>query len=47
MIFVFARPEFGEWTPSYGLASTLAGAILGAISASASARVAQSENADA
>ncbi len=27
IIFVWAHPDFGDWTPSYGMASTFAGAL--------------------
>lgn len=43
LLFMVLRPDFGEWTPSYGLACGLAGAIVGAIAASGAARVAQTE----
>jgi hypothetical protein len=45
LLFIWLRPEFGHWNASYGLACTMAGAIVGAIAASASARVAETENA--
>ena len=45
LLFIWLRPEFGHWNPSYGLACCLAGAIVGAIAASASARVAETEKA--
>lgn len=43
LLFVWIRPEFGEWAPSYGMASTLAGAFLGAIAVSVAARIAVTE----
>ncbi len=43
LLFVWLRPDFGDWSPSYGLACTLAGSILGAIAASASARLTVTE----
>jgi hypothetical protein len=45
LLFIWLRPEFGHWNASYGLACSMAGAIVGAIAASASARVAVTENA--
>ena len=47
LLFIFLRPDFGQWTPSYGVASALAGAIVGSVAASAAARVAQTEVKDA
>jgi hypothetical protein len=44
LLFVWLRPDFGEWVPSYGMASTLAGSFLGAIAVSVAARVAASES---
>jgi hypothetical protein len=43
LLFVWLRPEFGAWTPGYGMASTLGGSFLGAIAVSVAARVAASE----
>jgi hypothetical protein len=45
LLFIWLRPEFGHWNASYGLACSMAGAIVGAIAASASARVAVTETA--
>lgn len=44
LLFMWLRPDFGHWTPTYGLACALAGSIVGAVAASASARVADTEN---
>lgn len=44
LLFVWLRPDFGEWTPSYGLACALAGSLVGIAAVSMAARVATSES---
>ncbi|MCP4448924.1 MAG: hypothetical protein GY811_26865 [Myxococcales bacterium] len=45
-IFIWAHPDFGEWTPSFGMACTLAGsmgaAIASIVCATGSARTSES-----
>ncbi len=38
LLFVWLHPDFGDWTPSYGMACALAGAFVGALAASAASR---------
>lgn len=39
LLFVWLHPDFGTWSPSYGMASALAGSFLGAMAASATSRL--------
>lgn len=39
ILFIWLRPDEGSWTASYGMASTLAGASMGAIAASVASRL--------
>ena len=43
LLFVWLRPEFGDWTPSYGMACMLAGSLGGAIAVTVAAQTADSE----
>ncbi len=38
ILFIIANPSSGEWVPSYGLASTIAGSFVGALAISVVAR---------
>jgi hypothetical protein len=43
LLFVWLRPDFGEWMPGYGLACTFAGSLVGATALSVAARTAGTE----